>query len=162
MNSDGLTVQQVATCVRVSLWLWKGKVGPKGIGNTFSDLLFVRDDAFILDIAADLKVKAGDLWRELREANDEGAEQRRARAEALAVAEKVCGAVAQVRNRHPDRWGFFEKIVRGQSVIAMVRRVPKADKSVARASVAWVSGRIKEMVDEGELEKLLTFRNIVG
>lgn len=160
-GDEGLTVQQVATCVRVSLWLWGGHVGP-GWSQLNVDTIFVRDEAFLLSLAAEIRVDAGELFRVDREASVEAGEKRRARGEALRVAEIVCGLVARLRKNHGDRWGFFEKMVKGQTLTQVSRSVKRIDRGLARASCAWCAGRFREVIGDVELERLLTFRDHVG
>lgn len=161
MEGESLSVQQVATCVRVSLWLWGGNVGPK-FSALGLDTIFVRDEWFFKQLARDLRLPAAELYRLNREANEENVRLRKLRAEALIVAEEVCGAVAFVRKNYLDRWQFFEKMVRGQTVRQVSRSLGRGSESRVVDACNWCAEAISGRVGAARLDCLLTFRDHVG
>jgi len=159
-----LSVQQVATCVRVSLFLWGGAVGPK-FSALGLDTIFVRDEWFFKQLARDLKMGvagASELYAANRAANEENIRLRRLRGEALVVAEEVCGAVAFVRKNYLDRWHFFEKMVRGQTVRQISRALGRGSERRVADACSWCAGAIEGRVGAARMEPLLTFREHTG
>lgn len=160
-NEVSLSVQQVATCVRVSLFLWGGAVGPR-FSELGLDTIFVRDEWFFKQLARDLRLPAAELYRLNKEANEENIRLRRLRAEALVVAEEVCGAVAFVRKNYLDRWQFFEKMVKGQTVRQISRALGRGSERRVADACSWCAGAISERVGAERMDCLLTFRDNVG
>lgn len=166
-----MNAQEVATCCRVAWRLMGGKDRGPGLSQVKADTLFVRDGDFMYELALELAREMGksgvsELWAELmaseKQSNEENAEARRRRSEALVVASDVVDVMRGLRRDYPERWGFWKKMIAGQTLRQIERRTEKRLRPVMRASIAWISGAIEAKIGEEGLEKLLTLRMILA
>jgi ATPase subunit of ABC transporter with duplicated ATPase domains len=164
-----LTHQEVATCCRMGVVLGSdSRLGP-GLAQVNMDTMFVRDADFLMELAQEMAGKLGDVYSqywELKRANDaaneENAEKRKARTEALEVAVNVVHAMRSLKRDYPKRWQYWEKMVKKQTLRQIVRRSKEASGTEIAADIAWCSDYIRRRVGDRALEKLLTLRAILA
>ena len=156
-----MSVQEVATCCRVAFKLWSGAVGPQ-YAQVNLDTLFVRDEDFWLQLSRELSMDASELWAANKAADEQRVEYRKLRSECVEIGAQILGVCSRLKNMRGERWRFFEKMLKGQTVRQIVRRVSVDDKPLVGDSCTWCADQVVQQVGEGQLEKMLTLRTLMA
>ncbi len=163
-----MEAQEVATCCRGSWSLMAGREGPR-FAQVSLDTLFVRDQEFMEDLARDMAknmievgMGVGEMMADNKRANNENAEKRRLRGEALKVASDVVDVMRHLRKCEPHRWAMFQKMIRKQTLRQIVRREKTRNSMSIAEDIQWCSDYIVGVVGAERLEILLTLRAMVA
>ena len=151
------SIMEAAAVVDVSIRLWSGYTGPKKDGNVWWSNVMIRDHAFFVSLARDVKAGVEELRSGVEEMNEEIARARRFRADCLEGAERVLDAVRAARLSGLP-WQLFEKCIAGQTPRQLVRKTKdRPGWSIIGELQNWVLV-VDAAVEPEMTEKLLTSR----
>ena len=151
------SIMEAAGVVEVSIKLWSGSVGPKKDGNVWWSAHMIRDHAFYVSLARDVRDGVEELRSGVEEMNEEIARARRFRADCLEGAERVLDAVRAARLSGLP-WQLFEKCIAGQTPRQLVRKTKdRPGWSIIGELQNWVLV-VDAAVEPEMTEKLLTLR----
>ncbi len=157
VEKDMTSIMEAAAVVDVSIRLWSGYTGPKKDGNVWWSAHMIRDHAFYVSLARDVKAGVEELRAGVEEMNEEIRLVRRMRADALEGAELVLNAVRAARLRGLP-WQLFEKCIAGQTprkIIRMTKNRP--GWSIMGELQNWVMV-VDAAIEPARIEGLLTLR----
>lgn len=154
------SIMEAARVVEVSVRLWSGGVGPAGDGNKWWSRVLMRDQAFFVSLARDVRLGVQEMMEEVEE--EKMALARRVRARGMESAEKVLDAVRRRRLAGGLSFDLFSRCIRGETPRQIIRRVrDRPGWSVVGELQNWVLV-VDDAVSPAEIDLLLTLRRAMA
>lgn len=147
--------------MEVSVRLWSGRVGPDGDGNKWWARVLMRDQAFFVSLARDVRLGVQEMMEAVREQDEEIALARRVRARGMESAEKVLDAVRTRRQAGGLPFDLFSRCIRGETPRQIIRSGDRPGWSVVGELQNWVLV-VEGAVSPAEIELLLTLRRAMA
>lgn len=164
-----MNAQEVATCCRISVGLMGGGDRGPGWAQVNMGALFVRDGDFLYDLAREMAREGegiverwGEIQRDNQISDSENSARRRLRSEALVVAGEVIDVMRHLEKSRRDRYQWFHKMIKKQTLRQIMRGVNVGDRGVVRASILWCSAHVEAVVGVERLDVLLTLRRAMA